>query len=64
MDVYTIQEKHTKSTLAAAAGTTTRYTRNTGHSTTSTPRLGGMLVAGLLKDGIWLTAVGMRTKNP
>jgi hypothetical protein len=47
----------TEGTLAGAVGTTSGHARNTGHGTTSTPRLGRRLHAGAAGDGVGLTAV-------
>mmetsp|Transcript_39086 Transcript_39086/g.70004 ORF Transcript_39086/g.70004 Transcript_39086/m.70004 type:complete len:350 (-) Transcript_39086:54-1103(-) len=46
-----------KCTLACAVGTTTRHAGNTGHSATSTPRLGRRLHAGSKLHGIRLASV-------
>jgi hypothetical protein len=43
--------------LARAVGSSTTDTRNTGDSTTSTPRFSGRLVAGFFTDGVSLTLV-------
>jgi hypothetical protein len=47
----------TESSLTSTVSTGTVDTRNTGNSTTSTPRLGGGLLTGLVRDGIGLTLV-------
>lgn len=47
----------TESTLAGTVSTGTRDTGNTGDGTTSTPRLGGVLVAGVPEDTATLSSV-------
>ena len=54
----------TEGSLAAAAGTTSRNTRNTGDSTASTPRLGRMLVTSLLAHSVRLAAEGNKEESP
>lgn len=45
--------------LAGAVGTTSAHTGDTGDSATSSPGLGGRLVAGLLADGVRLAGVAL-----
>jgi len=47
----------TESSLSCAVGTTTLDTRDTGHGAASSPRLGGLLVASPLGDGVCLAGV-------